>query len=69
MNVNGARRVPFRSSGAQLVIDRYAESATPIPKDGSNDALHSDRVHPLTASDLTRLKTVPDWLAELARAP
>ena len=67
MNVNSATKVSIRSEGAQAVIERYEESATPIPKNGSGDALHCDHVHALTAEDLSRLLTADAWRAELVR--
>lgn len=67
MNVNGAVKLTRRSSAAQAVIERYAAAGTPIPKNSSLDALHSDHVNPLSAGDLTRLLTRDAWLAELPR--
>jgi hypothetical protein len=67
MNVNSAIKASKRSTEAQAVIDRYAEAGAPIPKNGSDDALHSDHVHTLHAADMTRLVTVDAWIAELPR--
>jgi len=67
MNVNSALKVRVRSEGAQAVIDKYAEAGTPIPKNGSGDALHCDHVHALTSSDLGRLLSFEAWQEALAR--
>jgi hypothetical protein len=67
MNVNSAIKAPKRSVEAQAVIDRYGKAGEPIPKNGSDDALHCDHVHTLRAADLIRLLTIDAWAAELPR--
>lgn len=57
--------MPERSEGAQRVIDKYAKRKEPIPKNGSDDALHADHVNPLTEDVLLRLLTPADWLAAM----
>ena len=66
-NVNRAIKSGRRSIAAQEVIDRYAAAKMPIPKNSSDDALHSDHVFPLSLSDLQRLQSADAWIAELPR--
>lgn len=65
MNVNRALHAPFRSVGAQAAIDRYAAAGTTIPKNGSDDSLHSDHVNALGVHDLEMLTSVESWLDAL----
>lgn len=67
-NTNRKNTLPHRSTNAQAVIDAYATRGEPVPKNSSNDALHADHVHPLTADDLHTNNTVTDWLNTLQRA-
>jgi hypothetical protein len=66
-NVNRAIKSGRRSVAAQVVIDKYAAANMPVPKNSSDDALHSDHVFPISLSDLQRLQSVDAWLAELPR--
>lgn len=66
-NVNRAIESGRRSVAAQAVIDKYAAANTPVPKNSSDDALHSDHVFPISLADLQRLQSVNAWLAELPR--
>ena len=57
----------MRSPEAQAVIERYTAEGRAVPKNGSMEALHCDHVNVLRATDLARLQTTEDWLAELPR--
>jgi hypothetical protein len=65
LNTNAARKAPYRSDGAQEVIQRYEAQGTEIPKNSSPDALHCDHVFKLTVDHLQRLHTRGDWWVEL----
>jgi hypothetical protein len=67
LNTNKTLTLPARSVAAQRVIERYAERAQPIPKNGSDDALHADHVYKFTAETLITTDTVERWLQELRR--
>lgn len=49
------------------MIDRYVREGRPIPKNGSDDALHCDHVWTITAADLAVWDTPDAWLAQLPR--
>jgi hypothetical protein len=59
--------IPTRSAGAHRLIESYAKRGVPVPKNGSDDALHADHVHPLTIEHLDVTITPADWLGELER--
>ena len=44
-NTNKKSTLPYRSSRAQAVIDDYADRGEPVPRNGSDDALHADHVY------------------------
>ena len=67
-NTNKKLTLPFRSAGAQAVIDDYTRRGEPIPKNGSLDALHADHVYELAEADLHSTISVDDWGQLLARA-
>ncbi len=67
-NTNKKTKLPFRSAGAQDVIDSYQGRGEPLPKNGSNDALHADHVYELGDADLRQTVGVDAWMALLERA-
>ena len=64
-NTNKALLAPYRSRGAQEVLDRYAAAGERVPNNNSQDALHCDHVHPLNERDLEGLTTPGAWLERL----
>jgi hypothetical protein len=67
-NTNKKSRLPYRSTAAQRVIDDYAGRGEPVPKNGSNDALHADHVYELAEADLHQTVSVEDWKLLLTKA-
>ena len=67
LQTNKKLDIPQRSKQAQKVIREYAASATPLPKNGSGDALHADHIHPVTTKQLKSLITGQQWLRALNR--
>jgi hypothetical protein len=66
-NTNGTVLIEHRSARAQAVIDAYQARGLPVPKNGSDDALHADHVYELGESDLWRTVGVEAWATLLAR--
>lgn len=67
LNTNKAHLLPIRSVEAQRIIERYATLGQPVPKNGSDDALHADHVYKFTVETLAKTDTVTAWLSELRR--
>jgi hypothetical protein len=67
LQTNKKLDIPQRSKQAQKVILEYAAGATPLPKNGSGDALHADHIHPVTTKHLKSLTTGQQWLRALNR--
>ena len=67
INTGKAETATRRSTSAQAVIDKYADDPTKRPRNGSDEALHSDHVYELNAEALASIATVEGWLAELDR--
>lgn len=67
LNANSKLLIPMRSVAAQAVIDEYAAAGQPIPKNGSDKALHADHVWTVTVDDLNASSSVTQWL-ELLKA-
>jgi hypothetical protein len=65
LNTNRSHKLKARSCSAQASIEKYAPSRP--PPNGSDDALHSDHVYPLTADLLHDVTTVEEWVVELRR--
>jgi hypothetical protein len=66
-NTNSTLKIERRSVAAQAVVDTYARAGEPIPKNGSDDALHADHVYALNAETLETLVSPEDWVSELER--
>lgn len=60
-NTNRKATLPYRSAGAQAVLDEYAARGEMPPKNGSDDALHADHVYEFGTEQLQRTVTVDDW--------
>lgn len=66
-NTNKKTAILRRSEAAHAVVVSYAERGEPVPKNGSNDALHADHVYTIDADTLMKFSTTQEWLVELAR--
>lgn len=66
-NTNRKLAVPWRSAGAQAVIDAYASRGETPPANGSDDALHADHVWGLRAEHLYKFRTLDEWMQHLQR--
>jgi hypothetical protein len=64
-NTNRALTIVPRSTEAQRVVDIYG--AANVPKNASDDALHSDHVYPVTEDDLYHNDTLAKWIAAMTR--
>lgn len=67
-NTNRKATLPYRSAGAQAVIDEYAARGEVPPKNGSDDALHADHVYEFGVDQLLQTVTVDDWHQVLTSA-
>jgi len=66
-NTNKTSTIARRSEAAHAVVTSYAERGIPVPKNGSDDALHADHLYKIDFETLTTVTTADKWLAELAR--
>lgn len=67
LQVNKKLLIPKRSTAAHSVVVDYLSRGVPIPRNGSDDALHADHVHPLSVRQLRTLQTIPQWLRAFKR--
>lgn len=67
-NTNKKSSLPFRSARAQAVIDDCASRDEPVPKNGSDSALHADHVYEFGAQQLQDTVSVGEWQEVLTRA-
>ena len=64
-NTKQTLKITTRSVETQRVIDASGEAD--VPKNESPDALHADRVYPLTEYELRRNDTVEPWIDTMRR--